>query len=195
MSTEAGSRFFALLALLAFSGGLVAWVGWWRRASWIEAVRPLALPGAWLVAATAMSGSLWYSEVVHFTPCKLCWYQRIGIYPLVALLAVAVVRRRDDVRAYVWALTAVTAPISLYHLALQNFPSLEGSTCDPAAPCSVRWVHEFGIVSIPFMALATVVAVSALVAVAGPERRRRLEGGQDTTFTSTPVPTQSKEDA
>lgn len=182
MPVATASRFFALLALFALAGGIALWVGWWRRAPWVQAVRPLALPAAWLVAATAMSGSLYYSEVANFTPCRLCWYQRIGIYPLVAILAVAVVRHRQDVRAYVWALTGLTAPISLYHLVLQNFPSLEGSTCDPAAPCSVRWVLEFGIVSIPFMALATTVAVSALVAAAGPPR-----GGDTNVEEPTPV--------
>lgn len=171
MPVQTASRFFALLALVALGGGIAVWVGWLRRAAWIEGLRPLALPGAFLIAATAMSGSLYYSEVIHFTPCRLCWYQRIGIYPMVLLLAVALVRRRDDVRTYIWALAAVTAPISIYHWVLQTWPTLEGTACDPSAPCSVRWVEEFGFISIPFMALCAVIGVSALAAAAGPSRK------------------------
>ena len=49
---------------------------------------------AWLVAAVAMSGSLYFSEVAGFTPCRLCWAQRACMYPLVVLLAVAGLTRR-----------------------------------------------------------------------------------------------------
>lgn len=160
------SRFFALLAVLALVGGMAILLGLRRRAGWLDAIRPVALHGALAVAATAMAGSLYYSEIVGYTPCKLCWYQRIGIYPLVAILAVAVARRRRDVAPFVLSLTVPTALVSVYHWTIQTWPSLEGATCDPTAPCTVRWVQEFGVVSIPAMALATVVAVSALALLA-----------------------------
>lgn len=174
MSVDVVSRFLALLAVLALAGGLATWAGVLTRARWLASLRPVALPLALAVAATAVGGSLYYSEIAEFTPCKLCWFQRIGIYPLVVLLAMAVIRRRDDVATYVLPLAALTAPVSLYHYLLQVFPSLEGSNCDPTAPCSVRWVEQFGFVSIPFMALVTVIAVSGLVLVA-----RRSSDGQD----------------
>jgi len=37
---------------------------------------------AFLVAAVATGGSLFFSEVAHFVPCELCWFQRICMYPL-----------------------------------------------------------------------------------------------------------------
>ena len=46
-------------------------------------VGPAALWLAFLVALTATVGSLYFSEVARFTPCVLCWYQRIAMYPLV----------------------------------------------------------------------------------------------------------------
>ena len=30
----------------------------------------------------AMAGSLYFSESANFVPCKLCWFQRIAMYPL-----------------------------------------------------------------------------------------------------------------
>src|SRR3954454_4910359 len=45
---------------------------------------------AFVVAAVATGGSLFFSEVAGFVPCELCWFQRIFMYPLgiVTLLAV-----------------------------------------------------------------------------------------------------------
>ena len=36
---------------------------------------------AFVVVATATLGSLFYSEIAGFEPCKLCWFQRIFMYP------------------------------------------------------------------------------------------------------------------
>src|SRR6476646_218239 len=48
---------------------------------------------AWVVAAIATAGSLFFSEVSQFIPCRLCWFQRIGMYPLAAILLMAAIRR------------------------------------------------------------------------------------------------------
>ena len=50
-----------------------------------------------VVASIATGGSLFFSEIAHFVPCELCWYQRICMYPLsiVTLLAALF----DDLRA------------------------------------------------------------------------------------------------
>src|SRR5688572_21661834 len=53
----------------------------------------MELWGAWSLAAIATAGSLYYSESADFIPCRLCWFQRIAMYPLVAILLVAAIRR------------------------------------------------------------------------------------------------------
>lgn len=45
---------------------------------------------AWLQTVVAMVGSLYFSEIAHFAPCTLCWYQRICMYPLVIILTVGI---------------------------------------------------------------------------------------------------------
>ena len=47
----------------------------------------LLLFGAWLISTLAALASLFFSEVMEFAPCSLCWYQRIFMYPLVIVLA------------------------------------------------------------------------------------------------------------
>ena len=49
----------------------------------------MALLAAWV----AMLGSLYFSEIAHYVPCVLCWYQRILMYPLALILAIGLLRR------------------------------------------------------------------------------------------------------
>src|SRR4051812_10965964 len=51
-----------------------------------------------LVAVVATCGSLYLSEVAHFVPCTMCWYQRIAMYPLAPMLVVAAWRRDRGIK-------------------------------------------------------------------------------------------------
>src|SRR5690606_29884142 len=122
----------------------------------------LGSAGLWLafaIAAVATAGSLWLSGGAGFTPCTLCWYQRIAMYPLSLILAIAAWRRDLAVRVYVVPLAVIGAVISCYHIVIERFPDLESSSCDPLNPCSIKWVEHFGFVTIPTMALAGFLAI------------------------------------
>jgi disulfide bond formation protein DsbB len=174
MDTATVSRFLATLALACWAGlaaGGVVWLmaGRSDAAAQMQAdIRRWALALAFLIAATAMAGSLYYSEVADFVPCRLCWFQRIGMYPLAVILGVAALRRDPDVRWYALPLAGIGAVIAAYHSWLQAFPPSSGSSfCTLDAPCTTRHVWEFGFVSIPFMAFTGFVTIGALLLVAG----------------------------
>ena len=42
--------------------------------------------------------------------------------------------------------------MNLWHVAVEIRPTLEGTGCDPANPCSLRWVEQLGFWTIPRMA-------------------------------------------
>jgi disulfide bond formation protein DsbB len=181
VSTDTVTLFLALLAVVAQIGVVLALVGWLGRPVPVIArlgdeavamISPVALPLAWIVAAVSTGGSLWLSEGAGFPPCTLCWYQRIAMYPLVVILAVAVVTGDRLVRRYVLPITAIGSVISIYHLLVERFPSIETGSCDPTNPCSIIWVEHFGYVTIPAMALTGFlsVAVLSLIAAHGPVR-------------------------
>jgi disulfide bond formation protein DsbB len=119
---------------------------------------------AWVVAFVCTVGSLIYSEVIHFVPCRLCWYQRIAMYPLSIILFVGAIRREALVKFYALPLALIGLVISIYHYLVQVNPSLEGGACDPTNPCSARYVEEFGFISIPFMAGAGFILIAVLLA-------------------------------
>jgi len=128
----------------------------------------LEIPLALLVAAVTTAGSLWLSYGAGFTPCNLCWYQRIAAYPLVPILTVAAFSGDRLVRRYVLPLCGIGAAISVFHILVERFPWLEESDglCDPNNPCAIRWVEEFGFLhlTIPMMALSSFVLIALLMA-------------------------------
>jgi disulfide bond formation protein DsbB len=122
---------------------------------------PLAI--AAFVAVIATGGSLYLSEIANLVPCELCWYQRIGMYPLVPLLAIALLRRDLGAWRYGLPLSVVGLAISTYHVTIQWMPALDVGTCGVGASCTARYVAVFGFVSIPTMAGAAFLFISILL--------------------------------
>ncbi len=116
---------------------------------------------ALVAATTATLGSLYFSEVLKFVPCSLCWYQRILMYPLVAILLIGLIRNDRGVFTYVLPLSILGILVSSYHYLLQK-TDLFGSSavCDTGIPCTTVWINLFGFVTIPFMALTAFLIIS-----------------------------------
>jgi Disulfide bond formation protein DsbB len=172
MSVAQMQRFCALLALLAGAGAMalvvVAVLPSERARRTLSMVHEGAIWSSWLVAAAATAGSLYFSEHAHLEPCKLCWYQRIAMYPLAVVLLIAAVRRDHGVRWYAAPPAAIGMVISAYHYIIEWHPEWEATSCDVGAPCSVPWFREFGFVSLSFMALCGFAAIAALQLIPRP---------------------------
>jgi len=174
VSTDQVTLFLALLAVAAQAGAGLLFVTLAARAltpaaAWprqvLDAVGPVALTIAAGVAIVATAGSLYLSEVADFPPCRLCWFQRIGMYPLAVMLPIAAWRRERLVRWYALPLAVGGGAVSIYHVLVERFPSLESGACDLANPCSIVWVERFGYLTIPAMALSGFVLIALLLAL------------------------------
>jgi disulfide bond formation protein DsbB len=116
---------------------------------------------AWLVAIVATGGSLYFSEVMGFIPCVLCWYQRILMYPLVILLGIAAYRQEKQIIPYVLPMSIIGLLISAYHIMIQLFPNLASeATCRAGVPCTVDYIHLFGFITIPMMSFLAFLLIS-----------------------------------
>ena len=123
---------------------------------------------AFLVAAVATGGSLFFSEIAHFVPCELCWFQRICMYPLsIATLLAALANDRRAAR-YLLPLPVVGAGVSVYHLLVENGVVEQARACLISAPggCATKWIDEFGYMTIPTLALTGFVLCSAFLFLA-----------------------------
>lgn len=114
---------------------------------------------ALLVAATAMSGSLFMSEVLGWPPCVMCWYQRIAMYPLVLTILVGILRRDSRLHLYVVPQAAIGACISLYHYLLIKTNWLPPPACADGIPCNVDFIDIFGFINVPFLALTAFLLI------------------------------------
>ena len=179
MDTDTASAFFASLAIFCqvlvvvlLGLALTARLGSAAAGHALARVRDeLGAWGLWLaaaIAATAMAGSLYYSEIAGFPPCLLCWYQRICMYPLALILTIAAVRRDRAIRLYTIPLAGIGAVISTYHILVERYPTLETGSCDPVNPCSLVWVQQWGYLTIPTMALSGFLAIIATLAFVSP---------------------------
>jgi len=147
----------------------------------VDAVGPSARLLAWLVAAVATLGSLYYSEVAHFVPCRLCWYQRICMYPLAAILLVGLLLRDHRARLYAAPFVVVGAPLSLYHWLVERGVFSDSKSCAATVPCSVPWFEELGYVTLAFMALSGFLLIGTLLLTDWiSERRSEGSGGAAT---------------
>lgn len=121
---------------------------------------------AWAASLISTLGSLYFSEIMKFVPCDLCWYQRIFMYPLVFILGIAAIRKDTSVAIYSLILSAVGGLISLYHYSIQKISFLSNTA--PACgrvPCTGEYVNWFGFITIPLLASIgfTIIFISSII--------------------------------
>lgn len=151
----------AQIALVFFFLAILA------RRSWGKGVFTLvgskALLWGFLLALGAVSGSLFYSEMVGYEPCVLCWWQRVFIYPQLVLFAIALWKKDRGVFKYSAALASLAGVVALYH----SYVYMGGTSLLPCTAlggaCSKIYVYEFGgLVTIPSMSLTIVLSLLLL---------------------------------
>ena len=119
---------------------------------------------AWFQALIATAGSLFFSEVMGWTPCVLCWYQRILMYPLVLILGVGILLKDKRISWYVLPLSSLGFLIAAYHNLL--YYGVIQEVCREGVSCTTRFFAWFGFITIPFMALvAFALIVIAMVSL------------------------------
>lgn len=124
-----------------------------------------------LITAVATAGSLFLSDIMNYLPCKLCWYQRIFIYPQVVISGVALFTNDLKVKKYLLSLSVIGALIAIYHILLQIYPSV--LQCgDEAVSCATNQFVGFSYITIPVMSLTAFVMLILLGAISIFEEKR-----------------------
>lgn len=117
---------------------------------------------AFIVAFVATLGSLFYSEIALYEPCKLCWYQRIFMYPLVLMFAIALWKKDRRVFRYAIPMTVVGGIIATYHYITQMIQYSATCGTNVAVPCTIKYIFHFGYVTISMMALTAFILIIIL---------------------------------
>lgn len=153
------NQFLSFLVVCSHIALLVAAVLWKKIPAWF---RKKSILLAFIVATTSTLGSLFFSEVAQYDPCKLCWFQRIFMYPLTLLLGVALWKKDKGVRKYVMPMCVIGATIAAYHYVIY-VSAKASSVCSVDTSCIIDYFTEFGYVNIPMMALTGFVLICVLM--------------------------------
>jgi len=117
-----------------------------------------------LIVSVATLGSLFFSEIMQFVPCTMCWYQRIFMYPLVILFLINLLYPDDKLFKYAMPLVVVGLFFATYHNLLM-FDIIPESVvpCVSGIPCSTEYINWFGFITIPFLSFCAFFAVFVLL--------------------------------
>lgn len=119
---------------------------------------------SFLISLIATLGSLFFSEIMNFVPCSLCWYQRIFMYPLVFIFLINLLYPDRSVFKYSFPLVIIGLVISIYHnlLILKIIPE-NLSPCVSGVPCSVDYLNYFGFITIPLLSFMAFLIIFILL--------------------------------
>lgn len=105
-----------------------------------------------LIASLASGGSLFFSEIMDFVPCTMCWYQRIFMYPLVFIFLINILYPDDDIFKYSMTLVIIGLSFSIYHnFLLFGIIPESAVPCASGIPCSTEYINWLGFITIPLL--------------------------------------------
>ena len=122
------------------------------------------LMGAWLVAALATAGALFIGEIMLMVPCTLCWYQRIFMFPIAIVLAIACYSEDRRGAVYAWVLAAGGAVVAGYHtLLVAGWIPKSWLPCQAGVSCADQKLDILDGLQIPWLSLAAFLLILALL--------------------------------
>lgn len=116
----------------------------------------------WVISLIATLGSLFFSEVMHYEPCKFCWYQRILMYPLVIIIGIAYIQRNSKIAVTTLVFSIIGVCVALYHYGMQKVPFLhDNAVACGMVPCTGQYINWLGFITIPFLSLIAFILILA----------------------------------
>jgi disulfide bond formation protein DsbB len=112
----------------------------------------------------AMLGSLYFSDVLHYAPCVLCWYQRICLYPIVVISIIGYLRNDKHVSSYILSLSSIGLLINIYQNLLYYKIIPEAiAPCQNGVSCTTQYINWLGFITIPLLSGVTFISIICCV--------------------------------
>ena len=121
----------------------------------------------WLLVSVSTTISLFFSSVLEYEPCVLCWYQRICLFPMVFILAAGLFPTFDkNVIKYALPLSIAGGLTAFYHTLLYAGIIPESiQPCSKGVSCTEKYIELFGFVSIPMLSFLAFSAIVVLLII------------------------------
>ncbi|MDM5250239.1 MULTISPECIES: disulfide oxidoreductase [unclassified Lysinibacillus] len=115
----------------------------------------------WIVSVVATLGSLYFSEIRHYEPCKMCWVQRVFMYPIVIMTTIAFIQKNARIAVTTAVFAIMGGSVSLYHYGIQKLSFLaETAPACGAVSCTGQYINWLGFITIPFLALTAFILIA-----------------------------------
>lgn len=115
----------------------------------------------WIVSMIATLGSLYFSEIRGYEPCKMCWIQRIFMYPIVLMTTIAFIQKNARIALTTAVFAIMGGSVSLYHYGIQKIDFLsESAPACGMVPCTGQYINWLGFITIPFLALTAFILIA-----------------------------------
>lgn len=124
------------------------------------------LYASFVISLSSILGSLYFSEIRHFVPCALCWYQRVAMYPIFMLILVGILRHdQKNIPFYVLPLSIFGLLVSFYqNLLYFNFLPESSSPCILGASCTAKFIQILGL-DIPQLSFISFLLVTIFMLI------------------------------
>ncbi len=127
-------------------------------------MRKNLLLASFSLALIATAGSLFMSEILHWTPCVLCWYQRLMLYPLVIIFGAAIVKKISNLEYIVFPMVAIGMLVAFYHNLLQYRIIPESlAPCQAGVSCLTPYNVWFNFLTVPLLSFITFAVIVGLM--------------------------------
>ncbi len=133
----------------------------------------LPLFAAWLLALIATASALFLGEAMGMTPCVLCWYQRIAMFPLVLVLGLGLLDSDPRSLRYAWPLAGSGWALATYHCLVFYGVIAEGlMPCGKGGSCADAELQVAGVVPIPLLSMLAFTGILLLLGLANLRRKQ-----------------------
>ena len=120
----------------------------------------------WIIASVSTLGSLFFSEIMEFAPCALCWYQRVFMFPLVLIFLIGLFPFDKSIIKYALPLALAGWGFAFYHYLLYSGIIPESlQPCSQGVSCSETYLDLFGFLTIPMLSLISFSAIIVLLVI------------------------------
>jgi disulfide bond formation protein DsbB len=127
-------------------------------------VKQNAINFVFYISLIGTMGSLFLGR--YFVPCELCWYQRVLLYPLTILTAVAMINKdKQGVAKYILPFSIPGFALALYHYLLQmKIIAVDVISCgNSGISCSTVDWNIGGFITIPLLSAMAFAAISVIM--------------------------------
>lgn len=127
----------------------------------MKSLRFFAIYLAWVLCLAGSLASLYFSEIRHIEPCRLCWLQRIALFPMAIQLGIFAYRSDSGAAIYCMplCLAGFTAALLQSLDLVFDFHAL----CGPGFSCRENMIYVFGALPFSWISAGGFAAVAALL--------------------------------